>query len=74
MVFFRNMENKEPLEWFLVLLDNIIQAVSYPSIRLEGPERVVKGDILGSKIDVFTKNGVHGWSICQTINFLNNHT
>ena len=34
----------------IVQLDNIIRALSYPSIMLDGPERVVRGAFLGMKL------------------------
>ena len=34
----------------IIPLDNIIRALLYPSIRLDGPEMVVKGVFLGTKL------------------------
>ena len=34
----------------LVPLDKMILVMSYPSIKLEWPERVVRGEILGTKL------------------------
>ena len=34
----------------IVPLDNIIHALPYPSIKLDGPKRVVKGAFLGMKL------------------------
>ena len=61
----------------IVPLDHIIHALPYPSIRLDGPERVVRWCILRyevSEIDAFKQNGVRGCTICQTTNFPTSHT
>ena len=61
----------------IVPLDNIIRALPYPLIRLDEPDRVVRGaflDIKGSEIDVLAQNGVRGCTICQTTNFPTSHT